>query len=393
MISIRDHQFSNTTVLVRVDMNVPLDSQGNITSESRILAAVPTLNFLLSQKAKLVLITHLGRPKDHEPKFQTEKLAIRLGQILGPEVLVRSSKSIIGSTVQRELQEIPFGGILMLENIRFHPGEVKGDMDLAKALSALGEVYVNDAFSCCHRDHASVTGIPDFLPSYAGFQLEKEIAELTQLNTNPQSPFVLLQGGAKVSSKLGLLKALLGKLDKLIIGGGMAFTFLKAMGYSVGKSLVEDDKLDLAEGILQLAKKTNTKVVLPTDFIVADDFHQPTNTKTVPLGEIPNDMVGVDIGPKTIQLFKEELSSAATILFNGPMGIFEVPEFSQGTKELYAYAGSLKDTYRVAAGGDTAAAIEAFGYVNYFSYISMGGGATLAYIEGKQLPGILTLMS
>jgi phosphoglycerate kinase len=393
MISIRDCQFANTTVLVRVDMNVPLDSQGTITSESRILAAVPTLNFLLLQKAKLVLITHLGRPKDHEPIFQTEKLAIRLDQILGPEVIVESSKEILGTAVQKQLQEIPFGSVLMLENIRFHPGEVKGDKDLAKALSALGDVYVNDAFSCCHRDHASVTGIPDFLPSYAGFQLEKEIAELTQLNTNPQSPFVLLQGGAKVSSKLGLLKALLGKLDKLIIGGGMAFTFLKAMGYSVGKSLVEEDKLGLAEGILQLAKKTNTKVVLPTDFVVADDFHQPTNTKTVPLGDIPNDMMGVDIGPKTIQLFMEELSSAATILFNGPMGIFEVPAFSQGTRELYAFAGSLTNTYKVAAGGDTAAAIEAFGYVNYFSYISMGGGATLAYIEGKQLPGILKLMS
>ncbi|MDD4028704.1 MAG: phosphoglycerate kinase [Caldisericia bacterium] len=392
MKSIRDHYFSNTTVLVRVDMNVPLDKQGNITSESRILAAVPTLNFLLSQKAKLVLITHLGRPKDHEAIFQTEKLALRVGQILGPEVIVKSTQDIVGPSVKKQLQEIPYGGILMLENIRFHPGEVKGDIELARALSELGDTYVNDAFSCCHRDHASVTGIPDFLPSYAGFQLEKEIAELTHLNTDPQSPFVLLQGGAKVSSKLGLLKALLGKLDKLIIGGGMAFTFLKAMGYSVGQSLVEEDKIDVAEGILQLAKKTNTKVVLPTDFVVTDDAHQPTYTATVPLGEIPNDLMGVDIGPKTVQLFVEELSPAATILFNGPMGIFEVPAFNKGTKELYALAGTLKNAYKVAAGGDTAAAIETFGYVNYFTYISMGGGATLAYIEGKQLPGILTLM-
>jgi 3-phosphoglycerate kinase len=393
MKSIRDANVTHKTVLVRVDMNVPLDNQGNITSEARILAAVPTLNFLLSQQAKLVLITHLGRPKNQEPVFRTEKIALRLGQILGPEVLVEYTRDIIGPSVQKKIQNIPYGSVLMLENIRFHPGETQGSPELSKALSELGDLYVNDAFSCCHRDHASVTGIPDFLPSYAGFQLEKEITELNHLNTHPQNPFVLLQGGAKVSSKLGLLKALLGKLDKLIIGGGMAFTFLKAMGYSVGQSLVEDDKLDLAEEILKMAETTDTNVVLPIDFIVTDRIQEDTMIETVSLGDIPNDMIGVDIGPSSIQLFYQEMIPAATILFNGPMGIFEVSAFSHGTKELYRKAGILHQAYKVAAGGDTAAAIETFGYTNYFSYISMGGGATLAYIEGKQLPGILKLMN
>jgi 3-phosphoglycerate kinase len=393
MKSIRDANVTNKTVLVRVDMNVPLDNQGNITSEARILAAVPTLNFLLSQKAKLVLITHLGRPKNQEPIFRTEKIALRLGQILGPEISVEYTTDIIGPNVHKQLQEIPYGSVLMLENIRFHPGETQGSPELSKALSELGEVYVNDAFSCCHRDHASVTGIPDYLPSYAGFQLEKEITELNHLNAHPQSPFVLLQGGAKVSSKLGLLKALLGKLDKLIIGGGMAFTFLKAMGYSVGNSLVEDDKLDLAEGILKMAETTDTKVVLPIDFVVTDRTQNSQVIETVSLSDIPTDMIGVDIGPNSIQLFYQEMIPTATILFNGPMGIFEVPAFSRGTKELYKQAGTIQHAYKVAAGGDTAAAIETFGYTNYFSYISMGGGATLAYIEGKQLPGILKLMN
>lgn len=392
MKTIRDIDFTHSTVIVRVDMNVPMNSEGEITSESRILSAVPTLNYLLAQNAKLVVITHIGRPKNHEEVLKTDKIAQRLGQILGPSIPVEKADEIVGESVAEKLKSMPYRSVLVLENIRFNKGETKGDDALSREIASLGDYFVNDAFSCCHRNHASITGIPKYLPTYAGFQMEKEINELTQLNNTPDRPFVLLQGGAKVSSKLGLLKILVHKVDKMLIGGGMSFTFLKAMGYNVGKSLLEEDKLEMAKSIIELAKETGTKLLLPRDFLVTDNIQNPSILKIVSIQDFPDDLIGVDIGPSTIAMFKQDIKNAKTVLFNGPMGIFEYRPFERGTRELYTFAGDLNDVYKVAAGGDTAAAIEHFGVDNYFSYISMGGGATLAYIEGKPLPGIQQIM-
>ncbi|MCK5848936.1 MAG: phosphoglycerate kinase [Caldisericia bacterium] len=392
MKSIRDSDFSSKTVLIRVDMNVPIDLDGNIMSESRIIASVPTLNYLIAQGAKLIVMTHFGRPKNNEKILQTNKIAYRLCKILGKKSHVKKVDSIYGEEVEREIEKLAPGQILFLENLRFDEREEAGDPEFAEHLSKLADCYVNDAFSCCHRSHASITGIPDYLPAFAGFQLEKELMELDQLKEKPKRPLVLLQGGAKVSSKIGLLKALLPLVDKMLIGGGMAFTFLRAKGYSVGKSFVEEDNIEIAQEILKKAEKTNTPIILPTDFIVTDSITFPTVTEEVSLEKFPKGLVGADIGKATCKNFKNELMKARTILFNGPMGVFEQSQFSNGTKELYSYSGILANAYKVAAGGDTAAAIESFGLNNYYSYISMGGGATLAYIEGEQLPGIKKLL-
>lgn len=389
MKTIRDIEIAGKKILIREDLNVPIDANGEITSDSRIMSSVPTIKYLLDRGAKLIVMSHLGRPKKKEEIYKLDKIAKRLSELLMKPV--KKLDQLTGKMVEDAVSNMQNGEIIMLENVRFDPREEKNDPSLSRELALLGDLFVNDAFSASHREHCSVCGVADFLPVFAGFQMEKEIQELNKVLENPAHPFILLQGGAKVSTKIGIIEKLLPKIDKVCIGGGMAFTFLKAMGYCIGKSVVEEDNLGIAKEILVLAKEMGKEIILPVDFIITDSIEKSTIKQVVSIDHFPENMIGADIGPNTIENFKRVLIYGKTILANGPMGVFEVSGFKTGTLDLYRFLGDIRDAYEIAAGGDTSAAIEEFGLTNKFTYISSGGGATLEFLEGIVLPGIAKL--
>ena len=369
-LSVRDLDLDGKRVLVRVDFNVPV-KDGKVTDDTRITASLPTIRYILENGGKAVLVSHLGRPDGKaDPKFSLKPVAMRLQELIGKPV---------------DFGEPKGGPVTLLENVRFDPGEEKNDPGLAKKLAAYGDVYVNDAFGTAHRAHASTAGVTKhFKQSACGFLIEKEIKYLGKVLTNPDKPFVAIMGGSKVSDKILILEHLAKKVDLILVGGGMAYTLLKAKGKPVGASKVEADKLDVAKKVLSSAR-----LALPVDHVIADKFDAVANTKIV--DDVPEGWMGLDIGPKTIELFKSQLKHAKTVLWNGPVGVFEFGPFSRGTREIAEYLAGLKGATTIVGGGDTAAAVEKFGVAEKMSHVSTGGGASLEFLEGKELPGIAAL--
>lgn len=379
-------------VLVRVDFNVPLDEKLNITSDKRIVAAVPTIKDLLQKKAKVILMSHLGRPKGKAaPEFSLAPCAKKLSEILGQEV--KMMKDCIGPEVDAAVAKMKEGEIILLENLRFHKEEEANDPAFAKQLASLGDIFVSDAFGTVHRAHASTAGVANYLPAYAGYLIEKEIKFLGQLLENPAKPFVAILGGAKISGKIDVIKTLLKKVDTLIIGGGMAYTFFKARNVSVGNSLVEEDKIPLAKEILKEAIDLNKTVMLPIDHVVAKEFKENAESQIVTRAGIPDGWQGMDIGPETVTKFGHAIKKSKTIFWNGPMGVFEFPKFANGTMAIAKLvADATKNgAVSVIGGGDSVSAIKKSGYSDIISHISTGGGASLEFMEGKELPGIACL--
>ncbi|MCX5701282.1 MAG: phosphoglycerate kinase [Candidatus Omnitrophica bacterium] len=387
-LTIKDIDFKNKTVLMRADFNVPQDASLNITDDTRIRATLPTIKYILEHGVKkLVLISHLGRPDGKPtPKYSLKPVALRLKELLGQDVLFLDD--CIGENIKKEIDSCK-EKVILLENLRFHAEEEANDANFAKQLASLAEVFVNDAFGTAHRAHASTEGVTHFLRSAAGLLLEKEIQYLGNAVQNPEKPFMVIMGGAKVSDKIGMIESLLLRAGCFIIGGGMAYTFLKAQGKEIGNSKLEKDKLDLAKSILDRAKYLNKDIVLPVDHVVVETID--ANAKSEIVGEnIPPGKIAVDIGPKSIKLFEEKLKPAKTIVWNGPLGIFEMDAFSKGTEEVAKFVGTLK-AVTIIGGGDTAAAINKFKLEDKMTHISTGGGASLEYLEGKVLPGVAAL--
>lgn len=389
--TIRDIDVAGKRVLVRVDFNVPLDeATGSISDDTRIREVLPTLNYLIDHGARVILCSHLGRPKGKVvPSLRLTLVAQRLSRLLGKPV--RSTLDCIGPKAETAARELPNGGVLMLENLRFHPEEEKNDPAFAKALAQLADIYVNDAFGTAHRAHASTVGVTQYLPAVAGFLMEKEISIMGKALNDPALPYSLIIGGAKVSDKIAILEKVLGKVDSLLIGGGMACTFLKAQGYEVGKSLVEEDKLDFALSLLSRAKEKGVRLLLPVDAVVGDRFAASANFKTVDATKIPLDWLMLDIGPQTVVLFRGELQTCKTVIWNGPMGVFEFPQFRKGTEAIAAILAKLNAT-TIIGGGSTAEAVHELGYASRMTHVSTGGGATLEFMEGKVLPGVAALL-
>ena len=389
--TIEDIDVTNKRVLVRVDYNVPLDDNLNVVDDTRIRLSLPTINYLIEKNARIILMSHLGRPKGvAETKFKLDPAAKRLGELTGKEI--RKFDSIFSSEIKEYIDnEMKYGEIVMLENLRFDPGEKANNDEFSKSLASLADVYVDDAFGAAHRAHASVAGVTKYLPAVAGFLIKKEIEVLTSLLESPQRPFLTILGGSKVSDKIQVIRNLLGKVDSLILGGGMTYTFLKAKGYEIGKSICEDDQIDFAREMLALAKKDNVNLILPVDIVIAKEFDSNAEKKLVSIQSIPVDWMGMDIGDKSIELFKKEISGAKTIFWNGPVGVFEWSNFEKGTKNIAnAVAGSQAVT--VAGGGDTLAALKKYGLSSKFTHVSSGGGAAMELLEGKELPGVSSLL-
>lgn len=378
-------------VFVRADLNVPLDGDLNITDDTRIRAAVPTLKYLCDNGAKVVLTSHLGRPKSGpEDKFRLTPIVPRLSELLGKKVT--KAEDCIGPEVESKLGQISNGEVLLLENVRFYKEEEKNDPEFAKKLASVADLYVNDAFGTAHRAHASTEGVTKFLsPSVAGFLLQKELDYLDGAVSNPKRPFAAIVGGSKVSSKIGVIESLLEKCDKIILGGGMIFTFFKARGISVGSSLVEEDKLDLAKELEAKAKAKGVEILLPTDVVIADKFAPDAATQVVDVNSIPDGWMGLDIGPKSIDLFNDSLKECKTIIWNGPMGVFEFDAFAKGTFAIANTLSQMNDAITIIGGGDSVAAVEKAGVADKMSHISTGGGASLELLEGKVLPGVAAL--
>ncbi|MEH7387613.1 phosphoglycerate kinase [Bacillus sp. JJ1521] len=384
--SVRDIDVKGKRVFCRVDFNVPMQD-GQVTDETRIRAALPTIDYLRKEGAKVILASHLGRPKGKAvDELRLDPVAKRLGEHLGIEV--RKTNEAYGPEVEQAISEMNEGDVLLLENVRFYPGEEKNDPELAKQFAALADVYVNDAFGAAHRAHASTAGIAEHLPAVAGFLMEKELEVLGKALSNPERPFTAIIGGAKVKDKIGVIENLLEKVDNLIIGGGLAYTFVKAQGHEIGKSLLEEDKIDLANEFMNKAKEKGVNFYMPVDVKVADDFSNDANTKIVPINEIPSDWEALDIGPKTAELYRDVILNSKLVIWNGPMGVFELDAFANGTKAVAQALADSPDTYSVIGGGDSAAAVEKFDLANKMSHISTGGGASLEFMEGKELPGV-----
>ncbi|SES93841.1 phosphoglycerate kinase [Anaerobranca gottschalkii] len=383
--TVRDIDPRGKRVFVRVDFNVPM-ADGEITDDTRIRAALPTINYLIEKGAKVILASHLGRPKgEFNPKYSLKKVGEKLSGYLNKEVKV--TETVVGDDVKEAIAAMEDGDVILLENVRFMPGEEKNNLELAKQMADLADIFVNDAFGAAHRAHSSTAGIAEYLPAVAGFLMEKEIEMLGNAVDNPQRPFVAIIGGAKVSDKIGVIENLLKKVDTLIIGGGMANTFLKAQGYELGKSLVEEDKIELAKELLAEAKAKNVELLLPTDLVVADKFDPQAQSQVVAIDQIPADWMALDIGPKTVELFADRIAKAKTIVWNGPMGVFEMDAFAKGTEGV-AKALAESNGITIVGGGDSAAAVEKVGLADKMSHISTGGGASLEYLEGKVLPGV-----
>ena len=388
--TVKDIDLKNKKVLVRCDFNVPMDENRNITDNRRIVAALPTIKYLLEQNCKVVLCSHLGRPKgEFKPEFSLKPVAKELSKLLGQEVIM--AEDVIGEDAKNKAENLKNGEVLLLENVRFHREETDNDPEFAKKLASFGEVFVNDAFGTAHRAHASTEGVTKYLPAVSGFLIEKELKFLGEALENPERPFVAILGGSKVSDKIGVIENLLEKVDTLIIGGGMAYTFFKAQGYSVGDSLCEEDKCDLALEIMEKAKEKKVKFLLPIDNKIGKEFKPDTESKTVKSTEIPDGWEGLDIGEETIKLYREELQNAKTIVWNGPLGVFEFDQFAVGTNEIAKALGNI-DAIKIIGGGDSAAAVEKAGLADKMTHLSTGGGASLEFLEGKKLPGIEALM-
>ncbi len=391
--TIDDTNFKGKKVLIRVDFNVPLDENQNITDDTRIVLALPTIKKILKDGGKCILMSHLGRPKGQIiEKMRLTPIAKHLEKLLPNKIII--APDCIGNEIKKLVDNLNQGEILLLENLRFHKGETKNNSYFAKQLAAWGDIYINDAFGTAHRAHASTEGITHhFEQCLAGYLMEKEINYLGNALANPEHPFITILGGAKISSKIDVIKNLLDKVDTLLIGGAMAFTFLKSQGLEIGKSLLEEDKIDLAKEILDNAKNKGVKILLPVDIIIADKFEATANTKIVKADEMLSDWIGLDIGPKTIELFKEELEKAKTVAWNGPMGVFEMEAFAKATNEITKALADItsKGAITIIGGGDTAAAVIQAGYKEAMSHISTGGGASLAFMEGKELPAISAL--
>lgn len=385
-LTIRDIDLKGKRVLTRVDFNVPL-ADGKVADDTRIRAALPTINYMREKGAKVILVTHLGRPKGVTESLRLDPVASRLGEL---GVSVKKLNDCIGDEVKKAVSEMKEGDVILLENVRFYPEEEKNDPKFAQELASLADIYVNDAFGTAHRAHASTEGVARILPAVAGFLMEKEIKFFSKVLESPERPFVAVLGGAKVSDKIGVIKNLLEKVDVLLIGGGMAYTFLKALGYEVGQSICEVDKLTLAKELLDLAKVKNVEIVLPVDVVIADRFAPDANTKVVPVSQIPTDWQGLDIGPQTREIFAQKVSQAKTIVWNGPLGVFEMPAFSEGTKTV-GTAIANTNALKVVGGGETAEAVEKFGLADKMTHVSTGGGASLEFLEGKVLPGVAIL--
>ncbi|MFN5855362.1 MAG: phosphoglycerate kinase [Pseudanabaenaceae cyanobacterium] len=385
-------ELSGKRVLVRVDFNVPQDDSGAITDDTRIRAALPTIKYLSEAGAKVVLTSHLGRPKGVTEKLRLNPIAERLQSLIGQPV-VKTDDSI-GDAVAATINGLPNGGIALLENIRFYPEEEKNNPEFAQKLASLADIYVNDAFGAAHRAHASTEGVTKYIStSVAGFLLDKELQYLSGAIDNPKKPLAAIVGGSKVSSKIGVIETLLDKVDVLLIGGGMIFTFFAARGLSVGKSLVEADRLELAQKLEAKAAKNGVKFLLPTDVVVADAFSADANTQTVSINEIPDGWMGLDIGPDSVKTFQAALADCKSVIWNGPMGVFEIDKFAKGTEAIAYTLADLTGTgtITIIGGGDSVAAVEKVGVAEKMSHISTGGGASLELLEGKVLPGIAAL--
>ncbi len=381
-------------VLVRVDFNVPLTNDGEVADDTRINAALPTIKYLMKNGAKIILVSHLGRPKgERKAELSLVPVAKRLANLIRKEVLF--VPDVIGEEVEMAVSSLENGDILMLENVRFYAEEEKGDPEFARKLASLGDVFVSDAFSVAHRSHASNVGVAQYLKAYAGFLMIKEIENLSMLlkPDNTLRPYYVVMGGAKVSDKIGVIDNILDKVDGLFIGGGMVFTFLKALGYEVGRSLLEEDYIEYSRNVIDKAKEQGKKIVLPTDIVVADSLDAESG-EVVPVESIPADKMGLDIGPQSIELFKRELEDGKLVFWNGPMGVFEKTLFEEGTKSLAIFLANMAESGKakvVLGGGDSAAAAHKFGVADKYTHVSTGGGASLKFLEGKVLPGIKVL--
>ena len=389
--TVKDIDLKDKKVLVRCDFNVPMDESRNITDNRRIVAALPTIKYLLEQNCKIVLCSHLGRPKgEFKPEFSLAPVAKELSKQLNMNVFM--AKDVIGEDACKKVEKLNNGEILLLENLRFHREETDNDPEFAKKLASFGEIFVNDAFGTAHRAHASTEGVTKFLPAVSGFLIEKELEFLGNALENPKRPYVAILGGAKVSDKIGVIDSLLEKVDTLMIGGGMAYTFFKAQGYSVGDSLCEEDKCDLALELMAKAKEKGVKMLLPIDTKIGKEYKPDTESKTVAWTDIPDGWQGFDIGEKTIEMFRKELNGAKTIVWNGPLGLFEFEQFAVGTDAIAHKLANLNDAITIVGGGDSAAAVEKAGLADKISHVSTGGGASLEFLEGKKLPGIEALL-
>ena len=386
--TVEDINVSGKKVLVRCDFNVPL-KDGEITSDKRIVASLPTIKYLIDHNAKVILCSHLGRPKgEFKPEFSLAPVAKRLSELLGREV--KMAKDVVGESAQALAAELKDGDVMLLENVRFHAEETKNDPEFSKALASLADIYVNDAFGSAHRAHSSTTGVADYLPAVCGYLIQKEIEFMGGALENPKRPLVAILGGAKVSDKIGVINNLLDKVDTLIVGGGMAYTFFVAKGYHVGTSLVEEDKVELAKDMMNKAAEKGVKFLLPIDNVVGKEFDADTEYQTINSDEFPEGWMGLDIGPKTRELFADAVKGSGTVIWNGPMGVSEWDHFANGTIAV-ATAVAESGAISIIGGGDSAAAVQKLGFADKMSHISTGGGASLEFLEGKELPGIAAL--
>ncbi len=386
---IRDVDVKGKRVLMRVDFNVPMNENGEIVDDKRITAALPSIEYLIENEAKVILMSHFGRPKGQVVEsMRMDPIATHLAKLLDKPV--KKLDDCIGEEVQNAVNKMKNGDVILLENVRFHQEEEANDQTFAKQLAALGDVYVNDAFGTSHRAHASTAGVAQYLPAAAGFLMEKELEFLGQAVNNPKRPFLAILGGAKVKDKIAVIESLLNKVDILIIGGGMAYTFLKAKGYEVGNSLLDKERVEFCRGIMQQAEAKNVKLLLPVDVVAAKEFAADAENKIVAADNIPGNWQGLDIGPKTISLFSEAINEAATVVWNGPMGVFEWPAFASGTNNI-AEALAKSKAITIIGGGDSAAAVEQAGLAHEITHVSTGGGASLEFLEGKELPGVASL--
>ena len=389
--TIRDIDLKGKKVFVRCDFNVPMDEQQNITDNTRIIAALPTIKYLLEQNCKIILASHLGRPKGEvKPEYSLKPVAKELSRLLNKEIIM--ANDVIGNDAKTKAENLKDGEIMLIENVRYHREETDNDPEFAKELASMAEIFVNDAFGAAHRAHASTEGIAQYIPAVSGFLIEKELKVLGDAINNPQRPFMAILGGAKVSDKIGVIDSLLDKVDTLMIGGGMAYTFFKAQGYNVGNSLCEPDKCDLAIAAMEKAKNKGVKLLLPVDTKIGKEFKPDTESKTVEWTDIPEGWEGFDIGEKTIEMFKNELQNAKTVIWNGPLGLFEFDQFAIGTNSIAKVLSEL-DATTIIGGGDSGAAVEKAGLAEKMTHISTGGGASLEFLEGKKLPGIECLQN
>lgn len=387
--TLKDVDVKGKRVFCRVDFNVPMQD-GRITDETRIRAALPTIQYLVDNGAKVILASHFGRPKGKVvEEMRLTPVGVRLSELLGKEV--NKADEAYGDSVKATIDTMNEGDVLLLENVRFYPGEEKNDPELAKSFAELADVYVNDAFGAAHRAHASTEGVAHYLPAVSGFLMEKELEVLGKALSNPERPFTAIIGGAKVKDKIGVIENLLELVDNLIIGGGLAYTFVKAQGHEIGKSLLEADKIELAKSFMEKAKAKGVNFYMPVDAIVADDFSADANTKVVSIEEIPADWEALDIGPKTAEIYRDVIQKSKLVIWNGPMGVFEIDKFAGGTKAVAEALAEAEGAYSVIGGGDSAAAVEKFNLAEKMSHISTGGGASLEFMEGKALPGVVAL--